>query len=88
MCDRSKCIGQLANDVLSYLAQHPDACDTAHGVCQWWIPRQRLHEAQADVDEALELLRSRGDVSMRLGLDGVALYCARPGESGPSGPTP
>jgi hypothetical protein len=79
MCERSKCIGQLAHDVLSYLEQHPHACDSARGVCQWWIPHQRLHEAQADVDEALELLRARGEVEMRLGADGVALYCARQG---------
>jgi hypothetical protein len=77
--ERAALIEGVAQEVLGYLRTHPEACDTARGVCQWWIPRQRLNQSQADVDEALELLRQLGRVGVRAGADGAMLYFARGG---------
>ena len=36
---------ELAATILRYLESCPNACDTAEGVCQWWIPQQRFVES-------------------------------------------
>ena len=44
----------LAKAILQYLAEHPDAQDTAEGIATFWVMRQRVKE---DVKEVLRVLR-------------------------------
>ncbi len=70
-------VDTLAATILRYVASRPDACDTVDGICEWWIPRQRLVEAKADVEAALMLLIRRDEMESRVGADGQVLYRAR-----------
>ncbi len=33
---------EVAEAILQYLAENPDASDTMEGIAEWWIMRQRL----------------------------------------------
>ena len=43
----------LADEVLDYLVQHPQARDTMEGIAEWWLLEQRIRCAVADVEAAL-----------------------------------
>lgn len=77
MKQASDSIDELAETILRYVARCPNACDTVEGICDWWIPRQRYLEAKSDVLAALELLKERGQVDSRYGVDGQVLYHVR-----------
>lgn len=55
----------VADEILAYLIEHPEAQDTLEGITEWWLLEQRIRGAVADVDVALhelvanELLLSR-----------------------------
>jgi hypothetical protein len=66
----------LADSILRYVTAHPSACDTADGICDWWVRRQRYDDAKGAVTEALDLLIRRGDIESRVGPDGQVLFSA------------
>ena len=68
----------LAATILRYLESCPNACDTAEGVCQWWIPQQRYVESTHDVIAALGALVESGKIETQTGVDGQLLYRAAP----------
>ena len=68
----------LAATILRYLESCPNACDTAEGVCQWWIPQQRYVESMHDVIEALGALVKGGRIETHTSVDGQLLYRAVP----------
>ena len=43
----------LADEVLEYLLEHPQAQDTMEGIAEWWLLEQRIRHAIADVEAAL-----------------------------------
>ena len=67
---------ELAATILRYLASCPNACDTAEGVCQWWIPQQRFVESTHAVIDALGSLVERGKIETCKSVDGQLLYRA------------
>lgn len=71
-------IDELADTILRYVAERPDACDTLDGVCDWWLTRQRYFDRRTDVLAALELLTARGQIWPRTRADGTVLYRAHP----------
>jgi hypothetical protein len=49
----------IADKVLAYLVQHPQARDTLEGIVEWWLLEQRIQCAIADVEGALsDLVRN------------------------------
>jgi hypothetical protein len=46
----------LADEVLAYLVEHPQAQDTMEGIAEWWLLEQRIRWAFADVEAALSEL--------------------------------
>jgi hypothetical protein len=64
----------LANDVLAYLVQHPEARDTTEGIADWWLLEQRIRSAVAEVEAALGALVSQGFVVARECRDGRTYY--------------
>lgn len=69
---------ELAAELLAYLRDHPEAGDTADGITQWWIHRQRLAVVRAAVEAALERLVESGHLARRTRTGGQVVYCARP----------
>jgi hypothetical protein len=46
----------LADEVLAYLLQHPQAQDTMEGIAEWWLLEQRIRHSVADVEATLREL--------------------------------
>ena len=64
----------IADEIARYLEEHPDAADSLDGIRQWWLPRVRLDEATAQLEEALKELITRGIVVRQVMPDGRVLY--------------
>jgi hypothetical protein len=56
---------QIAYDILSYLAENPDAQDTLKGISEWWLSEQTGEPNTALVEEVLTILVSDGLVVAR-----------------------
>jgi len=72
----------VADEIARYLYAHPDAADTLDGIRRWWLPRVRLEETAAQIEEALDELVRRGVVVRQVLADGTVLY-RRPGSETP-----
>jgi len=64
----------VADEVLEYLVQHPDAQDTLEGVCDWWLLERRVRRTVAEVEAALGQLVAKGLVMVQRGKDGKTHY--------------
>lgn len=42
--------------ILRYLAEHPNAADTADGILQWWMLKQSISDEEKVVEQALDSL--------------------------------
>jgi hypothetical protein len=52
---------ELADIVLGYLAEHPDASDTLEGIAEWWIMRQ---QTRVEVTTLARVLRRLSESSL------------------------
>ena len=52
---------ELADIVLGYLAEHPDASDTLEGIAEWWIMRQ---QTRVEVTTLAKVLRHLAESSL------------------------
>lgn len=68
----------LADDVIRYLSEHPEAQDTVEGIVQWWLLEQRIRDSMADVTAALEEVMAQNLVLSRRGMDGRMHYRLNP----------
>jgi hypothetical protein len=64
----------LSDDVLAYLAEHPDAQDTLEGIVEWWLMEQRIVNQTARVREALDELVDGELILERQGRDSRTHY--------------
>ena len=60
----------LADAVLRYLAECPEAMDTAEGVAEWWLMRQHVRAQVEAVARVLAQLVDRGVLEIVEGPDG------------------
>jgi hypothetical protein len=51
---------KLAEAILEYLAEHPQASDTLEGIAEWWIMRQQIRVEAARVAKVLRRLTESG----------------------------
>jgi len=65
---------QIAQDVLAYLVEHPQAQDTLEGITHWWLLEQEIARRTAEVQSALVDLVTKGLVLERRGADGRIHY--------------
>lgn len=68
----------LADEVLSYLCQHPEAQDTVEGIAEWWLLEQSVRHSVADVTAALAEFVAKELISARQGTDGRIHYRVDP----------
>ena len=47
---------RLAEEIIRYLENRPDAADTVEGISRWWLMKQRFQNSIAQVEKALEYL--------------------------------
>lgn len=64
----------IADQILAYLVEHPQAQDTLEGITEWWLLEQRIRSAAADVDEALHELAAEQFLVTRQCADGRTYY--------------
>lgn len=50
----------ITHEILSYLADHPDAEDTTEGIAEWWVLERCIQRRTTEVREALEELTRKG----------------------------
>ena len=53
---------QIAREILTYLASHPDAQDTLDGIMQWWLLDQGNRYKPAIVQEVVKDLVLEGTI--------------------------
>ena len=80
MATHDEHVDELASEVLAYLRDHPEAGDTADGITQWWIHRQRLAVIRAAVQAALDRLVEAGHLVRRTTGSGQVFYSASSAE--------
>ena len=61
-------------EILAYLASHPQAADSAHGVARWWLGPHRSALPLSDVESALRQLVARQELRQESLSDGTTLY--------------
>ena len=65
---------ELAEEILQYLIDHPNAQDTLKGVVNWWLLERTVKHPTALVKEVLEKLVADGLVIAQQGSDSQTLY--------------
>jgi Fe2+ or Zn2+ uptake regulation protein len=53
---------ELARAVMRYLAEHPQAMDSAQGIAEWWVMRQQGRVEAESVAKVLQQLVDEGQV--------------------------
>ena len=67
---------QVAEEILDYLREHPEAADTLDGVLQWWLIRRRYLRGLDQVQRALDLLEENGLIDQQTNPDRSVVYSA------------
>jgi len=64
----------IADEILAYLVEHPEAQDTLEGITEWWLLEQRIRHAVAEVDGVLHDLVAGDLLVTRQCADGRTYY--------------
>lgn len=67
-------IDAIAQSIKRYLGSRPQASETVEGVAKWWLIQQRYNDSLEQVQQALEYLEQKGDVSRVLLADGRVVF--------------
>jgi Fe2+ or Zn2+ uptake regulation protein len=67
----------VTKQVLKYLKENPQACDTLEGIARWWLLQQQVDDSVVAIHQALEELKKQGAISERKAPNGQTLYFAR-----------
>ena len=51
---------EMAEYILGYLSEHPQAMDTTEGIAQWWIMRQQVRVNVTKLTRVLKGLAEKG----------------------------
>lgn len=77
MCISSK--EQTTQDILAYLAEHPNAQDTLEGIVEWWVLERRIRSQTAEVRNVLAELVAGQLLFEQKGRDERLHYRLNPG---------
>lgn len=76
--DDETMVREIADEIVAYLEQHPDAAETRDGVFQIWILHQRFMRGLRALDRALKRLLDEGRIEADRLADGRLIYRAGP----------
>jgi len=65
---------RIAQDILGYLSNNPDAEDTLPGIVEWWLLAEHVKRRTETVKEALSELVQEGLLLETTGLDSQSHY--------------
>jgi Fe2+ or Zn2+ uptake regulation protein len=65
---------RIAQAILDYLREHPDAQDTLGGIAEWWLPQDDINNRTVTIKEALDELVAEGLISEHEGKDAQTSY--------------
>ena len=65
---------QIDNEILAYLADHPNAQDTLEGIVDWWLLERAIKFQEAQVKKSLADLVAKGLVIEHKGMDSQTNY--------------
>jgi DNA-binding HxlR family transcriptional regulator len=51
---------QVADEILGYLTEHPQAMDTLEGIAEWWLMRQHIRVSVTMLARVLRRLTEQG----------------------------
>jgi hypothetical protein len=69
---------QVAQEILRYLIEHPDAKDTFEGIAEWWLLERTIQQQKLEVKLELIELAARKLILERRGNDGHVYYRVNP----------
>jgi hypothetical protein len=64
----------VAQEIMRYFDEHPDAADTAEWISRWWLLHLRHEETAGLVQAALDRLVEDGLVTKRASFAGAPVY--------------
>jgi Fe2+ or Zn2+ uptake regulation protein len=64
----------LAHEISRYLADRPDAVDTAEGILRWWLPQRGVETTVDTLRRALDALVEARVIERRELPDGRSVY--------------
>lgn len=64
----------IAQQILAYLVEHPQARDTLEGILHWWLLEQQIKRWAPQVRKAIDELIAQGWVRESKGRDGQIHY--------------
>jgi hypothetical protein len=64
----------IAQAILEYLLEHPDAQDTLAGIAEWWLPEEKAKTRLPIIKDAVDQLAVEGLVLERRGKDSQTHY--------------
>lgn len=67
-------VSEMAQEILAYLVENPDAQDTLEGIMEWWFLDERIKRQTAKVKDALAELVAKGLVVERQGMNSRTHY--------------
>jgi len=83
--DKRQHEADLAEFIIEYLAEHPQASDTLEGIAEWWIMRQQIRVEIKTLARVVRRLTNDGLLEKR-GRGGRALYHLKTPRDAPPGP--
>ncbi|MCK9623090.1 MAG: hypothetical protein M0R47_21455 [Methylobacter sp.] len=67
-------VQKIADQIESYLKDHPNAADTIEGITKWWLTGQKIEVSNLIVQQALIYLASKSVVKCNADLSGYKVY--------------
>lgn len=65
---------RIAQEVLNYLARHPEAQDTLEGISEWWLLEEKIKRRTSEIREVVADLVRHGLLVEYAGRDARAHY--------------
>lgn len=72
-------LGRVVDGIRRYVRIHPQVRDSLIGIQRWWLEREGIAVTLDVVEDALDFLLARGELSVRTSLDGTVVYFATSG---------